>query len=112
MLAARRAPDAPCFSATESHGSLMAALPDCASVARIRRPHGVKGEMSIEAFTDEPGAILAPGRRVFRGTPDGALWTAPDGSGPLALTVRALRPVNDGWLITLDAVADRTEAEQ
>ena len=90
----------------------MAALPDCASVARIRRPHGVKGELSIEAFTDEPGAILAPGRRVFRGTPDGALWTAPDGSGPLALTVRALRPVSDGWLITLEGIADRTDAER
>jgi 16S rRNA processing protein RimM len=90
----------------------VAGLPDCASVARIRRPHGVKGELLIEALTGEPGAILAPGRRVFRGTPEGALWLAP-GIGELqALTVRGLRPVKDGWLITLDAVTDRTEAER
>jgi 16S rRNA processing protein RimM len=90
----------------------VAGLPDCASVARIRKPHGVRGEMSLEVFTDEPGAVLAPGRRVFRGTADGALWLAPEGGGPVALTVRALRPVHDGWLLTLDEVADRTEAER
>jgi 16S rRNA processing protein RimM len=88
------------------------ALPDCASVARIRRPHGVRGEMLIETFTDEPGAILAPGRRVFRGTNAGALWLAAGASAPPPLVVRSLRPVKDGWLIAFEGVADRTEAER
>ena len=88
------------------------ALPDCASVARVRRPHGVRGELAVEALTDEPDAILAPGRRVFQGTHDGALWLDPKTRAPRELHVTHLRPVKDGWLLTLAEVADRTEAEK
>lgn len=87
-------------------------LPDCAAVGRIRRPHGVRGELLLEALTDEPGAIFAPGRRVFQGTPDGALWLDPRTREPRALEVKALRPVKDGFLLTLAEIADRTEAEK
>lgn len=87
-------------------------LPDCAAVGRIRRPHGVRGELLLEALTDEPGAIFAPGRRVFQGTPDGALWLDPRTRQPRTLEVKALRPVKDGFLLTLVEIADRTEAEK
>lgn len=87
-------------------------LPDCAAVGRIRRPHGVRGELLLEALTDEPGAIFAPGRRVYQGTPDGALWLDPRTRQPRALEVKALRSTNGGWLLTLVEIADRTEAEK
>lgn len=87
-------------------------LPDCASVARVRRPHGVRGELAVEALTDEPDAILASGRRVFQGTVDGALWLDPRTRAPRELHVTGLRPVKDGWLLTLAEVTDRTEAER
>lgn len=87
-------------------------LPDCASVARIKRPHGVRGELAVEALTDEPDAILAPGRRVFQGTKDGALFVDPRTKAPRELHVTGLRPVKDGWLLTLEEIADRTEAEK
>ncbi len=87
-------------------------LPDCASVGRIRRPHGVRGELVVEALTDEPDAIFAPGRRVFQGTADGTLWLDPRSRAPRALTITGQRPFRDGWLLTLDAVTDRTEAER
>lgn len=87
-------------------------LPDCAAVGRIRRPHGVRGELLLEALTDEPGAIFAPGRRVYQGTPDGALWLDPRTRQPRALEVKALRSTNGGWLLTLAEIADRTEAEK
>jgi len=87
-------------------------LPECASVGRVRRPHGVRGELVVEALTDEPDAIFAPGRRVFQGTPDGALWLDPRTREPRALEVKALRPVKDGFLLTLAEIADRTEAEK
>lgn len=87
-------------------------LPDCASVGRIRHPHGVRGELVVEALTDEPGAIFAPGRRLFQGTADGALWLDPETRAPRALEVRTLRPFKAGWLMTLDAIQDRTEAER
>jgi len=66
----------------------------------------------MEALTDEPEAIFASGRRVFQGTHDGALFLDPRSKQPRELIVKSLRPVKDGWLITLDAVPDRTEAEK
>lgn len=87
-------------------------IPECAAVGRIRRPHGVRGELALEALTDEPGAILAPGRRVFQGTHEGALFLDPRSKQPRELIVKSLRPVKDGWLISLDAISDRTEAEK
>ncbi len=90
----------------------MVGLPDCASIARIRRPHGVKGELLIESLTDEPDALLAPGRRVFRGTAEGELWLDPETKSPRELSVVGIRPFKGEWLLTLDAITDRTEAER
>lgn len=88
------------------------ATPDCASIARVRRPHGVRGELVVEALTDEPDAILAPGRRVFQGTHEGDLWLDSKTHEPRELHVTGLRPFKDGWLVTFDTVQDRTEAER
>lgn len=66
----------------------------------------------MESFTDEPDAILAPGRRLFQGTHDGALWLDPKARTPREVHVTALRPFKDGWLLTIDAVTDRNEAER
>ena len=66
----------------------------------------------MEALTDEPEAIFASGRRVFQGTHEGALFLDPRSKQPRELIVKSLRAVKDGWLITLDAVTDRTEAEK
>lgn len=68
--------------------------------------------MVIEALTDEPDAILAPGRRVFQGTVEGALRLDPETNGPRELTIAGLRPFNSDWLITLEVVTDRTEAQR
>ncbi len=87
-------------------------LPDCASVGRVRRPHGVRGELVVESLTDEPDAILAPGRRVFQGTHDGGLYLDPRTKQPRALTVTGLRPFKDGFLVTLALIGARTEAEK
>lgn len=87
-------------------------LPDCASVGRVRRPHGVRGELVVEPLTDEPDAIFAPGSRLFQGTVDGSLWLDPRTRAPRELTVRSVRPFKDSLLIIFDAVADRTEAER
>ncbi len=86
--------------------------PDVASVGRVRRPHGLRGELVVEALTDEPDAIFAPGRRVFRGTAAGALYLAPGSKEPVALTVTALRPFKEGWLICFAEISDRTEADK
>ena len=72
----------------------------------MRRAHGIRGELVIEALTDAPDAIFAPGRRVFAGTQNGAL--ARDAR---ELRVSRSSPFKGGWIVHFDGLADRTEAE-
>ncbi len=46
-------------------------LPEYVIVGRVRRAHGVNGEVVVEPLTDSPDVIFAPGRRVFAGTTRG-----------------------------------------
>lgn len=69
-------------------------------VARIGRPHGVRGEVSAQLRTDDPVRRLAPGA---------VLATDPPAAGPL--TVRAARRHGDRMLLTLAGVGDRDAAE-
>ena len=44
------------------------------AVGRVVRPHGVRGEASVELLTDFPGRV-APGRRLAARSPSGVLET-------------------------------------
>ncbi|HEX2778316.1 MAG TPA: ribosome maturation factor RimM, partial [Gemmatimonadaceae bacterium] len=81
--------------------------PDWIIVGRIRKAHGIRGEVLVEPITDAPDAIFAPGRRVFVGLSD----ARPDSALP-PLEVRAARPFKEGFLIVFDAVHDRDDAER
>ena len=76
-------------------------------VGRVRKAHGIRGEVVVETITDAPDAIFAPGRRVFAGTSD----ARPDASLP-PLEVRSARPFKEGFLVVFDAVGDRNDAER
>jgi 16S rRNA processing protein RimM len=69
-------------------------------VARIGRPHGIKGEVSVEVRTDEPERRLGPGVTVR---------TDPATAGPL--TISAGRVHSGRLLLTFDGVTDRSGAE-
>jgi 16S rRNA processing protein RimM len=69
-------------------------------VARVGRPHGVRGEVSVEVRTD------APDERLFAGA---VLVTDPADAGPL--TVESARHHNGRVLLTFEEVPDRTAAE-
>ena len=84
----------------------MATREDLVIVGRVRRPHGVRGEVLIEPLTDEPDAVYASGRRVFGGTVDGPM----DDEAPV-LTVLETRPFKDGLLVRFQEIPDRTQAE-
>jgi 16S rRNA processing protein RimM len=75
-------------------------------VGRVRKAHGIRGEVVVEVITDAPDAVFAPGRRVFAGTVAGDL--APN---RLELHIRTARPFNEGLLVGFDAVPDRNAAE-
>jgi 16S rRNA processing protein RimM len=69
-------------------------------VGRITRPHGVRGEASVEVRTDEPDRRFAVGR---------VLATDPVAAGPL--TVESARWHSGRLLIRFAGVADRNQAE-
>lgn len=77
---------------------------DLLLVARIGKPHGLRGEVTVQLHTDDPAARLA----------DGAVLTteAAPGSGvPRHLTVRGTRVHRGIWLVAFEEVPDRTGAE-
>jgi 16S rRNA processing protein RimM len=75
-------------------------------VGRVRKAHGIRGEVVVEPITDAPDAVFASGRRVFAGTASGDL--APN-RGELHVT--SSRPFNDGLLVGFEEVPDRNVAE-
>lgn len=75
-------------------------------VGRVRKAHGIRGEVVVELLTDEPDAIFASGRRVFAGTTAGDL--ARDRQ---ELHVRSTRPFNEGLLVAFAEISDRNAAE-
>lgn len=76
-------------------------------VGRVRKPHGLRGELIVTSITDSPDAVFAPGRRVLVGTVDGDLAEAGD-----MLSVVASRPFKEGLIVRFAEVHDRTAAEQ
>ena len=80
--------------------------PGFAIVGRIRKAHGIRGEVVVEPLTDAPDAVFAAGRRVFAGTADGD--RARDGA---ELIVDTVRPFREGLLVRFDHIPDRTAAE-
>ena len=82
------------------------AAPELAIVGRVRKAHGIHGELVIEPLTNAPDAVFASGRRVFAGTVHGD--PAPDRR---ELVVEESRPFKGGWIVAFKSIADRTEAE-
>ena len=67
------------------------------TVGRIAKPHGVRGELSIQNRSDNPDR-WKPGSVVF------------DPTGR-AFTVRTVRPHGERLLVTFDEIEDRSAAE-
>jgi 16S rRNA processing protein RimM len=82
------------------------AQPEFIIVGRVRKAHGIRGEVVVEVITDEPDAVFASGRRVFAGTATGDL--APN---RLELHIGSTRPFNEGLLVGFAEVPDRNAAE-
>ncbi|MFG1913633.1 ribosome maturation factor RimM [Micromonospora sp. NPDC048898] len=86
-------------------------------VGRIGKPHGVRGEVTVEVRTDEPEARFAPGS-VLRTEP-GATPPAPATSDepgvpfrlPAELTIEEARFHQGRVLIAFEGILDRNTAE-
>lgn len=75
-------------------------------VGRVRRAHGIRGELVVEPLTDEPDVVFASGRRVLVGSADG------DPVEPSReLHVRRSSPFKGGLIVAFDSLPDRNAAE-
>jgi 16S rRNA processing protein RimM len=75
-------------------------------VGRVRRAHGIRGELVVETLTDEPDAVFASGRRVFVGTAEG------DPLRPAReLHVKRSSPFKGGLIVAFEGLDDRNNAE-
>lgn len=84
----------------------MADRPELVIVGRVRKAHGIRGDLVVEPITDAPDAIFASGRRVLAGTVTGA--PAKDGR---ELHVERASPFKGGFIVHFAGIDDRTVAE-
>ena len=75
--------------------------PDTVVVGRIGRPHGVRGEVTVEVRTDDPDLRFVPGA-VFR--------TDPAARGPV--TIAGVHWHSGTLLLRIEGVSDRSAAEE
>ncbi|MBO1267052.1 ribosome maturation factor RimM [Arthrobacter cavernae] len=69
-------------------------------VARIGKPHGIRGEVTVQVLTDAPGERFVPGTEFV---------VEPASAGPL--TVISARWNKDILLLGFEEIADRNAAE-
>ena len=75
-------------------------------VGRVRRAHGIRGELVVEALTDDPGAVFSTGRRLLVGDTTGDLP-----GEPAEHEVLRASPFKGGMIVHLDRIPDRNAAE-
>ena len=73
-------------------------------MGRLGRPHGTQGEILVWPLTDHPESTFAPGVVLLPGT------DAPD-PDEAPLRVVSARPFQQGWLVVVEDVETRTDAE-
>ncbi len=75
------------------------------TVGRIGRPHGVRGEVTVDVRTDEPQRRFVAGAVLTARPPAGSR------SGLTSLTVTGARPHSGTLLVSFAELPDRTAAE-
>lgn len=75
-------------------------------VGRVRKPHGIHGEIFIDSLTDHPEAVFTPGVEL---SVAGERGQEPDHDFP-RIRIAEVRPFRKGYLIRIGGVRDRTEA--
>ncbi len=74
-------------------------------VGRLTKPHGLKGALKIELFTDDPARRFTPGARFALQVPTGSKWHGK------SLELLEFRSYNGQPVAFFDGVAYRSEAE-
>src|SRR5207248_1765232 len=75
-------------------------------VGRVRKAHGIRGELVVEPITDTPDTVFAPGRRVLAGTVRGDVTL-----DRKELHVARTSRFKGGFIVGFREIVDRTTAE-
>ncbi|HRC85671.1 MAG TPA: ribosome maturation factor RimM [Thermoanaerobaculia bacterium] len=76
-------------------------FPDTVVVGRIRKAHGVRGEVTVEVLSDV----------AARFKPGSALLASREGQSPCTLTVEQARPLKQGLVVSFAGITDRDLAQ-
>lgn len=79
---------------------------DLVIVGRVRKAHGIRGDLVVEPISDEPDAIFASGRRVIAGTPSGD-----PAKGRPELHITSASPFKGGYIVHFEEIDDRNVAD-
>jgi 16S rRNA processing protein RimM len=82
----------------------MTAEPHHLVVGRLRKPHGLKGEVTLFPLTDDPARVFAPGRQVWLVGLDGATVAGP-------LTIERSKAYHREWLVKIAGAERREDIE-
>ena len=85
---------------------MSAAPPELVIVGRVRKAHGIRGDLVVEPITDAPDAVFAPGRRVVAGTASGD-----PARNRLELHIASAQPFKGGLIVHFDEIVDRAIAD-
>src|SRR3954469_14369752 len=80
--------------------------PELIIVGRVRKAHGIRGDLVVEPITDEPDAVFAPGRRVIAGTPSGDPT-----KDRRELHIVSSSPFKGGFIVHFEEITDKTVAD-
>lgn len=72
--------------------------PEHVIVGRVRKAHGIRGEVVVEVLTDDPSTVFAAGQRLLS-----------ESHGELH--IRRSTPFKGGWILRLTEITTRNEAE-
>jgi 16S rRNA processing protein RimM len=75
------------------------------AVARLKKPHGLKGEAVVWVLTDDPAEVLVAGRALVPIDDEGQAIGEP-------VIVERGRPYHRQWLVKFQGVDDRTVLER
>jgi 16S rRNA processing protein RimM len=75
-------------------------------VGRVRKAHGVRGDLVVEAITDDPEGVFAAGRKLVAGT-----VTGDPAKDRRELSIVSAQPFKGGFIVHFDEIADRTIAD-
>jgi len=75
-------------------------------VGRVRKAHGIRGDLVVEPLTDAADDVFAPGRRLVVGTA-----TGDPARNRAELNVASASPFKGGFIVHFEEIDDRSVAE-